>query len=335
MQSAHVAGSESPPWSSDWASSSFCAGYGTRYTGTTFNGVASCGNAYPNNYQGKITYDGVLLDSVGFQCVELAARYLFYTTGHVPPVVQDASDYAYYIGKDYGYNVFPAGLTGVTHTYNASLSRGQVVSMWSSSDEVGHVGVVTSVSVTNGNGTITIMDENGSSAGSDKINVSGGSMSLDGYPDFQWTTNLPYSAPTLRYPANTYGPGGPDFSLTGQYWHSGAPQGLEHDEQWTYSNGSAAVDWATWAPPLASGSYDVKAYLPAVDDNAHVTYVVSDANGTHDIPICQAPYSDVWVNLGNFTASSTKSIRVVLGDNSPDAYGTTYVGVDAMEFLPI
>ena len=80
----------------------------------------------------------------------------------------------------------------------------------------------------------------------------------------------------------------------------------------------------------------MEAYLPAVNDNAEVTYVVTDANGTHDIPINQAPYSDVWVNLGNFTASSAKSITVVLGDNSSDPDSTAYVvGADAMEFLPI
>ena len=206
---AAATASQSAPWPTDWANSNFRAAYGSRYTGTTFNGVASCGNAYPNNYQGRITYDGVLLDSVGFQCVEVVARYLFYTTGHHPPIVQDASDYAYYIGADYGYNVYPSGLYGVTHTYTSSLRVGQIVSMWSSSDEVGHVGVVTNVNVNNGNGTITIMDENGSAAGHDTITVSGGAMEFAGYNDYQWTTNLPYSSPSVQYPAHTYGPEAP------------------------------------------------------------------------------------------------------------------------------
>jgi hypothetical protein len=106
--------------------------------GTTYDGVSACGNAYPNNYQGEISYKGVEFDSVGFQCVELAARYFYYVTGKTPPLVQDASDYAYYIGADDSYNVYPAGIAGVTSNYQSSLTPGQVISMWSSSDEVGH-----------------------------------------------------------------------------------------------------------------------------------------------------------------------------------------------------
>jgi hypothetical protein len=187
--------SGSPLWwsqSADWAGSGLCSRYGVRYMGATYNGVAACGNAYPNNYQGEISYNGVEFDSLGFQCVELAARYFYYHTGHAPPMVQYASDYAYYLGTDYGYGVYPAGLTGGTSTFQSSLTPGNVISMWSSSDTTGHVAVVTSVNVTNGNGTITVMDENASASGTDTITVSGGSMSYEGiYPYFQWTTNLP------------------------------------------------------------------------------------------------------------------------------------------------
>ena len=175
-----------------WAGASFCASYGVRYMGTTYNGVAACGNAYPNNYQGKIAHNGVVLDTVGFQCVELAARYFYYVSGHSPPLVQDASDYAYYVGADYRYGVYPAGITGGTSTFQNSLTPGNIISMWSRSDQVGHVAVVTKVNVTGGNGTITVMDENASANGTHTITVSGGHMSYGGiYPDFQWTTNLP------------------------------------------------------------------------------------------------------------------------------------------------
>jgi hypothetical protein len=64
--------------------------------------------------------------------------------------------------------------------------------MWSSSDQVGHVAVVTAVNVTDGNGIITVIDENGSASGTDAITVSGGQMSYEGiYNNFQWTTNMP------------------------------------------------------------------------------------------------------------------------------------------------
>jgi len=181
-------------WSSDnadWAASGFCASYHVRYMGTTYNGVAACGNAYPNNNQGKISYKGVEFDSVGFQCVELAARYLYYITGKTPPLVPDASDYAYYIGADDGYQVYPPGIAGGTGTFYTSITPGQVISMWSSSDPVGHVAVVTAVNVSGGNGTITVMDENASASGTDTITVSNGTMTYGHYPNFQWTTNIP------------------------------------------------------------------------------------------------------------------------------------------------
>ena len=74
--SAHVEAHES--WPSDWADSSFCSTIGVRYMGNSFDGVAACGDQYRNsssNTQGEISYKGVEFDSVGFQCVELAARY--------------------------------------------------------------------------------------------------------------------------------------------------------------------------------------------------------------------------------------------------------------------
>ena len=175
-----------------WAGPSFCASYGVPYMGTSYDGVAACGNAYPDNNQGKISYHGVEFDSVGFQCAELTARYFYYLTGQKPPLVPDASEFAYALNSSYGYNVYPAGSNGVTSTFHSSLAPGQIVSMSSSSDQVGHVAVVTAVNVTGGNGTITVMDENGSGSGTDTITVSGGQMSYQGlYNDFQWTTNMP------------------------------------------------------------------------------------------------------------------------------------------------
>ena len=176
---------------SDWAGPGFCSSYNVRYTGTTYRGVAACGNADPDNNQGEISYKGVEFDSIGFQCVELAARYLYFITGKKPPLVPRASDYAYYIGADDGFQVYPGGLTGGTTKYQASLTPGQVISMWSASDQIGHVAVVTAVNVSNGNGTITVMDENANGTGSGTIKVSGGTMSYGGYPNFQWTTDLP------------------------------------------------------------------------------------------------------------------------------------------------
>ncbi len=196
--------SASPNWSSDWAGPSFCASHGAPYMGHTYDGVAACGNAYPNNMQGNVSYNGVELDSVGFQCYELAARYFYYATGYRPPVQPNASDLAYYIHADYPqYPVYPSGLTGTTDRYTGTLVPGAIISMWSSSDEVGHVAVVTSVNLNGGTGTISVLDENGSAGGVDNISVNGGVMNFEGlYNQFQWVTG--FSGAPVPTPGPTY-----------------------------------------------------------------------------------------------------------------------------------
>lgn len=178
---------------SGWAGPSFCASYGVPYMGTTYYGVAACGYAFPDNtLDTKISYQGVQFDSDGFQCVELAARYFYYVTRQNPPLPQNGSEFAYQLGTAYGYNVYPAGQDEPANAFQSSLSAGQIISMWSSSDPVGHVAVVTAVNVRDGNGTITVMGENGSASGTDTITVSSGQMSYEGiYNHFQWTTNIP------------------------------------------------------------------------------------------------------------------------------------------------
>jgi hypothetical protein len=139
----------------------------------------------------------------------------------------------------------------------------------------------------------------------------------------------------FTYPAGTLGPGAYDgFTLSGppQYWHSSAPFGLEGDARWTYSDGATGGNGATWAPTLSSGSYKVLVYVPDGLADASVTYVVTDASGTHKVPIDQAPFAGKWVPLGLFTAGTTGSIRVHVTNASTDTVGATYVGVDAMEF---
>jgi hypothetical protein len=139
----------------------------------------------------------------------------------------------------------------------------------------------------------------------------------------------------ITYPAHTIGPGADDgFTLNGppQFWHSSAPFGLEGDARWTFSNGATGANGATWAPALAAGAYSVRAYVPGSFADASVTYVVNDASGTHKVLIDQAPYAGKWVTLGLFTAGAVGGIGVHVGNTSSDPMGSTYVGVDAMEF---
>jgi hypothetical protein len=183
-------------WRLDWASSSFCAThFNAPYLGTTFDGVAACGVKYTgssSNYQGRVTYNGVLLNSYGFQCVELAARYFYYVTGHNPPGA-NGGGYAWAVYKAYPqYGISPGGANGGVSSYQNTLVAGDIISMWSSGNQTGHVAVVTSVSLNSAQtGKIYVIDENASATGSDAITVTNGKMSFNGLNDFQWVYNLP------------------------------------------------------------------------------------------------------------------------------------------------
>lgn len=204
--------------STDWANSSFCGRFGAAYMGTTFDGVAACGQEYASgsNEQGEISYNGVEFDSVGFQCVEVAARYFYYVTGDKPPTSGYGSDYAWVLQHAYPqFKLAPAGEYGGTNRYASTITPGSIISMWSSTDEdPGHIAVVTSVSVNSaGNGSIGLLEENASASGSGTISVSDDVMSFDdGYfTTFQWLYGLPAvggsTPPPTSYQYNVTGVG--------------------------------------------------------------------------------------------------------------------------------
>ena len=184
-----------------WAGSSFCAGFsGSSYSGISYDGVAGCDGPLT----GTIKYNGVTFDTAGWNCVELAARYLYAATGSVPPEVPAAANVAQkYHAAFAKYPVYPA--SGGTSAFGSSIADGDIISMWGgpSAQSFGHVAIVIDVSgVSGGNGRIKLLEENGAGststtghAGYGYINVSNGQMSYgsptyDGgefyYTSFQW-----------------------------------------------------------------------------------------------------------------------------------------------------
>jgi CHAP domain len=192
-------------WASDWASKKFCRTKrdGYQYLGTTWHGVAACGAPYPNNAQGNIGYNGVTFDTYGFQCVELAERYFYWVTGRAGAFANgsDLAEVLYYDyrSKIHGLGLYPNVRLGGTSTYQSTLQAGDIISLWSNSDDVvGHVGVVIGVKLHRGSGGkptgyIKVMDENASASGVDFIEVTNGSMWFPNgsYPYFQWLYGLP------------------------------------------------------------------------------------------------------------------------------------------------
>lgn len=94
--------------------------------------------------------------------MELAARYFYFQITQVPPTPELASDFAYQVGAEYGYGVYPTGATGGTDMFPSSVTPGNIISMWSAGDQTGNVAVVAGVNATGGTGTVTVMDEDAS-----------------------------------------------------------------------------------------------------------------------------------------------------------------------------
>jgi len=159
---------QTPPASSDWAGSSFCtAEYDSPYTGNSYAGVAACGTAYGDggnsNEQGPISYNGVQFDSVGFQCVELVMRYMYYDFGVAPYSANGNTVVSNYTGSVFTKETDPAtdGLPGV----------GDILSFAGTpSNPYGHTSIVTRVS----SSSLTTLNENDTSNGLDTVPVSNG-----------------------------------------------------------------------------------------------------------------------------------------------------------------
>jgi hypothetical protein len=165
-----------------WAGSTFCSSHdGGRYLNSSYNGVAACVGPLTGNVEYS---SSVVFDTAGYNCVELAARYLYATTGINPPQVLSAyniaSEYASAAEKLH-YN-FP--LSGWTSAYSTSIAPGDIISMQGTpGNPSGHVAIVTKVSVSGGKGTIQLLEENGASNGINYVNVNNGQMSY-GLPSF-------------------------------------------------------------------------------------------------------------------------------------------------------
>ena len=178
-----------------WAGSAFCSSHdGGKYLNASYNGVAAC----IGPLTGTVEYSSsVIFDTAGYNCVELAARYLYATTAINPPEVPSAYEVASAYAsaaKKLNYN-FP--LSDWTSAYSTSIAPGDIISMKGPGDPNGHVAVVTGTSVSGGKGEIQLLDENDPKSPNAVISVSGGKMTFDNgiYTSFQWV------APDIAIPA--------------------------------------------------------------------------------------------------------------------------------------
>jgi hypothetical protein len=146
------------------------------------------------------------------------------------------------------------------------------------------------------------------------------------------------------YPFGVYGPGGTCCFTQSGYWAFGGGVGLTGNELYTWSNGpdatSAFVGWnAGGLDPHTL--YDVCAYIPNDNADAHAQYHVSSSYGappvtldSGTIVVDQSQYSNQWAYIGSFIPTPTGHIIVHVSDRSDDPAFSTVIGADAMMFIP-
>ncbi|HZT97151.1 MAG TPA: CHAP domain-containing protein [Chloroflexota bacterium] len=137
----------------------WCAAYSGYQLGASFHDVYACGPP---------TGTADPFDTVGFQCVELSARFLWVGYGRYASNVPDGRDFVAVAHSELGIPV-------AVPRFHSLPAPGDIVSLWGDANSLpyGHTAVVTGVSVnSSGNGKIDVMEENGAASGSDYITVS-------------------------------------------------------------------------------------------------------------------------------------------------------------------
>jgi hypothetical protein len=133
-----------------------------------------------------------------------------------------------------------------------------------------------------------------------------------------------------------YGPGDVCcFSLSGIWYDSGG-YGTAGNEVYTYSNGNeSATSVATWrARGLQPNAlYDLCAYIPDWDADAHAHYTTSTIYGAFDVD--QSRFSNQWAWVGSSYADSSGALSVSVSDRSADYPGSAVIGADAMLIIPV
>ena len=300
-----------------WAGQSFCGRFSGAYL-NSYNGVAAC----VGPLSGTISYNGVTFDTAGWNCVELAARYLYAITNEadVPPEVQLAKNVASrYHTAFTQFPLYPA--SGGTGSYSSSIQDGDIISMWGgpNAQSAGHVALVTDVSgVSGGNGRIKLLEENGSSTGIAYINVSGGQMTY-GSPTYAggefYYTSFQWLSPAATLPAK---PTSPHVTST-----TGTSAALAWSEpasdQTSFASQYRVVGTSAWTAGPSAGASATSMIVTGLKTGTKYTFQVGARNSKGTRWSAYFPGATVALPAepGNVTAH-TKATSAVLtwADNS-------------------
>lgn len=130
----------------------------------------------------------------------------------------------------------------------------------------------------------------------------------------------------------------PGFVQGGSWtaWHT-AGGGYGGTLTWTKNNDRVRprYNWARWCPGLASGRYEVYAYIPVhYGTTTNARYWISHRDGFTLRQVSQAANGGRWVSLGTYRFHGTESDYVSLSDVTYESYLSRRIAFDAVKWVP-
>lgn len=103
---------------------------------------------------------------------------------------------------------------------------------------------------------------------------------------------------------------------------------------WTWNSQSRVYNWAKWFPHTSAGNWEVYVYIASKYFGSYsARYAIFHGGSRDDRVLDQNPYSNQWVSLGSYYFAGGGNEYVYLTDATGEAFGTRYVGFDAVKFV--
>ena len=156
----------------------------------------TCGRAGPEG--GDFSVSAVRTSDYGFQCTELANRFLWDATSRLNDLDAQATTWSGATSPS-PYTVTHTSIPLVSSGTKTLPSAGDIISMQGTAkgNPYGHVAIVTGFTGTVKKGQIQLLEENGSSSGTNDININNGQMTY-GSPSYDYGCVLLHLLPVGR-----------------------------------------------------------------------------------------------------------------------------------------
>ncbi len=294
---------------------------------SSWRGIQACGPRPQDNGGFDLEVDfGAGAHQFMFQCTELAKRYL-YVAYDVAPITADGED----VASNYA-STYPTKFQLFANDGSVPVfpQEGDVLSM-ESSDPAGHVAIVTElyISGTAGDGYIMLMDQNGSTDGSFRLDIvdyviDDESIESLGYHPTYWIHPLVgiVNSPSTTLDTYIFGVDSTDNHA----WIAGDERPVGYSKRtvtWNW-NGSS---WQKYNPPTVNGSsYHHYLHDITIDSNGDV-WTVGEYLGSRWYTLAYKwdGTNLVWVKKTSANVGTNSSyLNAVADDGSGNIYAAGY-----------